>query len=84
MNNYQKNVACSFGCKLVCVDNEFSKPFKSYLGEDAIYNFINSMIEESKYCSDVMKKHFNKELKILKTLLNVGPVTMVMLIMMLK
>ena len=57
MNNYQKNVACSFGCKLVCVDNEFSKPFKSYLGEDAIYNFINSMIEESKYCSDVMKKH---------------------------
>ena len=57
MNNYQKNVACSFGCKLVCVDNKFSKPFKSYLGEDAIYNFINSMIEESKYCSDVMKKH---------------------------
>ena len=57
MNNYQKNVACSFGCKLVCIDNEFSKPFKSYLGEDAIYNFINSMIEESKYCSDVMKKH---------------------------
>ena len=27
MNNYQKNVACSFGCKLVCVDNKFSKPF---------------------------------------------------------
>ena len=28
---------------------------------DAVYNFISSMIEESKYCSDVMKKHFNKE-----------------------
>ena len=24
------------------------------------------MIEESKYCSDVMKKHFNKELVITK------------------
>ena len=24
------------------------------------------MIEESKYCSDVMKKHFNKELAITK------------------
>ena len=58
MNNYQKNVAYSFGCKLVCVDNKFSKPFKSYLGEVAVYNFINSMIQESKYCSDVMKKTF--------------------------
>ena len=24
--------------------------------------FISSMNQESKYCSDVMKKHFNKEL----------------------
>ena len=29
-------------------------------------NFINSMIEESKYCSDVIKKHFNKELVMTK------------------
>ena len=36
------------------------------LGEDAVYNFINSMIEENKYCSGVMKKHFNKELVITK------------------
>ena len=28
----------------------------------AAYNFISSMIEESKYCSDVVKKNFNKEL----------------------
>ena len=62
-----------------------------YLDEDAVYNFISSMIEESKYCSDVMKKHFNKELlmtrktmKILRTLLNVGSVIMIILIMMLK
>ena len=81
---YRKHIACSYDDKLGCADDKFSKPFKTYLGEDTVYNFINSMIEESKYCSDVMKKHFNKELKILKTLLNVGPVTMVMLIMMLK
>ena len=36
------------------------------LGEDAVYKFINSMIKESKYCSDVMKKHFNKELVMTK------------------
>ena len=47
-NNYQKHIACSYGYKLVCVDDKFSKPFKTYLGKDAVYNFINSMIEESK------------------------------------
>ena len=39
-NKYQKHVACSYGYKLVCVDNKFSKPFKSYLDEDAVYNFL--------------------------------------------
>ena len=61
-NKYQKHVACSYSYKLVCVDDKFSKPSKSYLGEDAVCNFISSMIKESKYCSDIMKKHFIKEL----------------------
>ena len=65
-NKYQKQIACSYGYKLVCVDDKFSKPFKSYLGKDTVYNFINIMIEESKYCSDVIKKHFNKELVMTK------------------
>ena len=51
---------------LKCVDNKFSMHFKLYLGEDAVYNFISSMIKESKYSSDVMKKHFNKELVMTK------------------
>ena len=61
-NKYQKNIACSHGCKLVCVDDKFSKLFKSYLGKDAVYSFISSMIEESKYCSDVMKNILTKNL----------------------
>ena len=56
-NKCQKHVAYSYGYKLVCADDKFSTPFKLYLGKDAVYNFISSMIEESKYCSDVMKKH---------------------------
>ena len=44
-NKYQKHIACSYGYKLVCVDDKFSKPFTTYLGEDAVYNFVNSMIE---------------------------------------
>ena len=55
-NKYQKHIACSYGYKLVCVDDMFSKPFKTYLGKDAV----------SKYCCELMKKHFNKEVVMAK------------------
>ena len=58
MNKYQKHAACSYGYELVCVDNKFNTSFKSYLREDVVYQFINSMIEESKYCNEVMGKPF--------------------------
>ena len=65
-NKYQKHIVFSYGYKLGCVDDKFSKPFKTYLGKDAVYSFINIMIQESKCCSDVMNKHFNKELVMTK------------------
>ena len=66
-NKYQKHVACScYGHKLICNYDKFSKPLKSYLGEDAVYNLLAVMIKESKYCSDVMKTNFNKELVMTK------------------
>ena len=61
-NKSQKNNSCIYGYKLVCVDDKFSKPFKTYLGKDAVHNFINNMINKTKYCCDVMKKPFSKEL----------------------
>ena len=64
MNKYQKHTACSYSYKLVCVDDKFSKTFRSYLGNGAVYNFINSIVEENKYFSVVVKKNFNKELVI--------------------
>ena len=65
-SKYQKHIACSCSYKLVRVDDKFSNSSKSYLGKDAVNNFISSMIQESKYCSDVIKKHFNKELAMTK------------------
>ena len=59
---YQKHVACSFSCKLVCVDDKCSNSFMSYLGEDVVYNFISSVIEESKQYSGVMKTILTKNL----------------------
>ena len=46
---------------VVSVNDKFSKLSKSYLGEDTIYSFINSVIKESKYCTNVMKKYLRKE-----------------------
>ena len=60
-NKYQKDVACSYGYKLLYVDDKFRKPFKSYLCKDAVYNFISSMIEKGKCCSDLMKNDSSKE-----------------------
>ena len=60
-NKYQKHIGSSYGHKLVCVDDKFNKTFKSYLDQNTAYNFISYIIEESKYCNDVMKKHFNKK-----------------------
>ena len=50
----------------MCVDDNFSKPFKTYLDKDAVYNFVNGMMEECKYFSGGMKKHFTKELVMTK------------------
>ena len=45
-----------------CVDDNFSKSLKSYLGKDAVYTFINRIVAKSKCCSEVMRKYFNKKL----------------------
>ena len=66
-NKYQKHVASGYGHRLTGVDNKFSKALKSYFGGDAVYTFINSIIEENISCNDVMKKHFSKELVMSKT-----------------
>ena len=63
---YQKHVACSYGYELVSIDYKSSKTFESSLGEDAVYSFIDNMLEERKYLNDLMKKHFHKELAMTK------------------
>ena len=55
-NKYQKHIACSYSYEFVCVDDKFIKPFNTYLCKDDVYNSINNLIEEKKYCSGVMKK----------------------------
>ena len=54
-NKYKKYVACIYDWNLVLVHHKISKAFESFLGKDAVYNF-KSMIKESKYCTNMMKK----------------------------
>ena len=66
IDKQQNHVGFRVDYKLECVDDNFSKSFKSYLGQDDVNELIINVIKKSKYCSKVIKKHFNKELVIIK------------------
>ena len=64
---YQKHTDCGYGYKVVCCyDDKYTKPVQIYRGEKAVYKFMEAMLEEVKYCKKVMKKEFNKPLKMTK------------------
>ena len=64
---YQKHTDCGYGYKVVCCyDDKYTKPEQIYRGEKAVYRFMEAMLEEVKYCKKVMKKEFNKPLKMTK------------------
>ena len=59
---YQVHIPCSFAYKVACVDNRFSKKVVLYRGKNAVYRFIEAILEEYDYCKKMIKKHFNKNL----------------------
>ena len=58
---YHDHVPFSYAYK-TCIDERFSKPIVVYRGENAAYEFIKAILEEYKYCKNIIKKHFNKNL----------------------
>ena len=64
---YQKHTDCGYSYKVVCCyDDKYSKPATTYRGKKAVYKFMEAMLEEVKYCKRVMKKEFNKPLRMTK------------------
>ena len=60
---YQTHEDCGYGYKVVCCYRErYSKPIQTYRGENAVYKFMEKMLEEVEYCKAVIKKRFNKPL----------------------
>ena len=61
---YQTHEDCGYGYKVVCCyKNKYSKPIQTCRGENAIYEFMEKMLEEVEYCKAIAKKRFNKPLK---------------------
>ena len=64
---YQRHTDCGYGYKVVCCyDDKYTKPVQIYRGEKAVYKFMEAMLDEVKYCKKVMKKEFNKPLRMTK------------------
>ena len=64
---YQRHTDCGYGYKVVCCyDDKYTKKIQLYRGEKAVYKFMENMLEEVKYCKKVMKKHFDKPLRMTK------------------
>ena len=60
---YQTHEDCGYGYKVVCCyKKKYSKPIQTYRGENAVYKFMEKMLEEVEYCKAVIKKRFNKPL----------------------
>ena len=60
---YQTHEDYDCGYKVVCCsDVKYSKPIQTYRDENAVYKFMENMLEEVEYCKAVVKKRFNKPL----------------------
>ena len=60
---YQTHEDCGSAYKVICCyDDKYSKPIQTYRGENAVYKFMEKMLEEVEYCKAVVKKRFNKPL----------------------
>ena len=61
---YQTHEDCGYGYKVVCCyKDKYSKSFQTYRGENAVYKFMEKMLEKVEYCKAVIKRRFNKPLK---------------------
>ena len=47
--------------KLICVDEQYSKPFKIYFGKDVIDKFLYDMVDDSKFYCRVIERERKKK-----------------------
>jgi hypothetical protein len=52
----QEHKICSYGYKVVCCDDKYSQPYKSFRGKSAAYKFLEAIFEEEKVIDEYMRK----------------------------
>ena len=61
---YQRHTDCGYGYKVVCCyDDKYTKPIEIYRGENDVYQFMEAMLEEVKYCKKSNKKTFQQTIE---------------------
>ena len=50
----------------ICVDEPYSKPYKTYFDKDAVDKCLSDMIDNRKHCGRVIEKEFNRPLLLAK------------------
>ena len=64
-NRYQTHHACSFGLKTVChYDDFYSGEYTSYVGRDAAYVFLETVLREANRCKFTVNYEFKKNMVI--------------------
>ena len=54
---YQEHIACGFSYKVVCsFDDKYSRPLQGRRGKDTVYNFLTSLLDEARMCTNIMKE----------------------------
>lgn len=63
----QKHTDCGYAYKLdCCYDNKYSKPLEIYSGKNALYHFMEEMLNVVRYCDEIKRKNFNKDSRMTK------------------
>ena len=63
---YQNHLISSYAYKVVCQIDKYTKPIKSYRGENATKDFLTNLLKESEEIQDIMINKFKEKMKISK------------------
>jgi hypothetical protein len=56
-NAYQNHVGCSYGYKIISNYEEYTRPYKTYRGENAVLNFLESINNDAEEIFKLLKKN---------------------------
>ena len=63
---YQNHLISSYAYKVVCQIDKYTKPIKSYRGENATKDFLTNLLKESEEIQDILINKFQEKMKISK------------------